>query len=117
MSQTKAITSTGILILYEQGKLLLDEPVADFIPAFKNPKVLDKFYPADSSYSTVAAKRDITFRDLLTHTSGIDYAAIGSEDMKAIYAKAGIQFKFHDSYISPDQIWKDERVEMKYRVL
>jgi CubicO group peptidase (beta-lactamase class C family) len=90
MSQTKAITSTGILMLYEQGKLLLDEPIADFIPAFKNPTVLDKFNAADSSYTTVAAKRDITFRDLLTHTSGIDYAAIGTEEMKAIYAKAGV---------------------------
>lgn len=90
MSQTKAITSAGILILYEQGKLLLDEPIADFIPAFKNPVVLDKFNAADSSYTTVPAKRNITFRDLLTHTSGIDYAAIGTEEMKAIYAKAGV---------------------------
>lgn len=90
MSQTKAITSAGILILYEQGKLLLDEPIANFIPAFKNPTVLDKFTTADSSYTSVAAKRDITFRDLLTHTSGIDYADIGSAEMKAIYAKAGI---------------------------
>ncbi|MEI9959212.1 MAG: serine hydrolase domain-containing protein [Ferruginibacter sp.] len=90
MSQTKAITSAGILMLYEQGKLLLDENIADFIPAFKNPVVLDKFNKADSSYSTVPAKRDITFRDLLTHTSGIDYAGIGTEEMKAIYAKAGV---------------------------
>ena len=90
MSQTKAITSAGILLLYEQGKLLLDEPVADFIPAFKNPVVLDKFNKADTSYTTVPAKRDITIRDLLTHTSGIDYAGIGTEDMKAVYAKAGV---------------------------
>ncbi len=90
MSQTKAITSAGILILYEQGKLLLDEPIADFIPAFKNPVVLDKFTKGDTTYTTVPAKRDITFRDLLTHTSGIDYAAIGSPDMQAIYAKAGV---------------------------
>jgi CubicO group peptidase (beta-lactamase class C family) len=90
MSQTKAITSAGILILFEQGKLLLDEPIADFIPAFKNPVVLDKFEKADSTYSTVPAKRDITFRDLLTHTSGIDYAGIGTAEMKAIYAKAGV---------------------------
>lgn len=90
MSQTKAITSAGILILYEQGKFLLDEPVANFIPAFKNPVVLDKFNAADSSYTTVPAKRDITFRDLLTHTSGIDYAGIGTAEMKAIYAKAGV---------------------------
>ncbi|MGC4104603.1 serine hydrolase domain-containing protein [Ferruginibacter sp.] len=90
MSQTKAITSAGILILYEQGKLLLDEPIADFIPAFKNPVVLDKFNKADTTYTTVPAKRDITFRDLLTHTSGIDYAGIGTEEMKAVYAKAGV---------------------------
>ena len=90
MSQTKAITSAGILILYEQGKLMLDEPIANFIPAFKNPKVLDKFTATDSSYTTLPAIREITFRDLLTHTSGIDYADIGSADMSAIYAKAGV---------------------------
>lgn len=90
MSQTKAITSAGILILYEQGKFLLDEPIGNFIPAFKKPVVLDKFNKADSSYTTMPAKREITFRDLLTHTSGIDYAAIGTEEMQAIYAKAGV---------------------------
>ena len=94
-SQTKAITATGIMILYEQGKLLLDERVADFIPEFKDPVVLDKFSPADSGYSTVPAKRDITIRDLLTHTSGIDYSGIGSENMRAIYAKAGISGGFN----------------------
>src|SRR6187200_2091473 len=87
MSQTKAITSVGIMILYEQGKLLLDQPISDFIPEFKNPVVLDKFNDADTTYTTVPAKREITFRDLLTHTSGIDYADIGSAKMKAIYAK------------------------------
>ena len=86
-SQTKAITSVGIMILYEQGKLLLDEPISDFIPEFKHPLVLDKFNDADTSYTTVPANREITFRDLLTHTSGIDYADIGSAKMKAIYAK------------------------------
>ena len=90
MSQTKAITSVGILILYEQGKLLLDEPVGDFIPEFKNQVVLDKFNTTDTTYTTVPSKRNITIRDLLTHTSGIDYADIGSGTMKAIYAKAGI---------------------------
>jgi len=90
MSQTKAITSVGIMILYEQGKLGLDEPIADFIPEFKNPVVIDKFNAADTTYTTVPAKRDITFRDLLTHTSGIDYADIGTTTGNAIYAKAGI---------------------------
>jgi len=87
MSQTKAITSAGIMILYEQGKLLLDEPIYHFIPEFKNPVVLDKFNDADTTYTTVTAKRDITFRDLLTHTSGLDYTDIGSSKVKAIYSK------------------------------
>lgn len=90
MSQTKAITSTGIMILYEQGKLLLDEPIADFIPEFRNPVVIDKFNTADTTYTTVPAKREITFRDLLTHTSGLGYADIGTPTANAIYAKAAI---------------------------
>lgn len=93
-SQTKAITSVGIMILYEQGKFLLDEPIANFMPEFKNPVVLDRFNAADTTYTTVPAKRDITFRDLLTHTSGIDYAGIGSEKMKAIYEKAHLSAGF-----------------------
>src|ERR1700722_6877384 len=89
-SQTKAITSVGIMILYEQGKILLDDPISKYIPEFKNPKVLDKFNEADTTYTTVPAKREITIRDLLTHTSGIGYAQIGSKSMNAIYYKAGI---------------------------
>lgn len=90
MSQTKAITSVAIMILYEQGKLLLDEPIADFIPEFRHPVVLQSFNAADTSYTTIPAKRDITFRDLLTHTAGIDYTDIGSATGNAIYTKAGI---------------------------
>lgn len=87
MSQTKAITSVGIMILYEQGKLLLDEPIANYIPEFKNPTVIDKFNEADTTFTTVPAKRDITIRDLLTHTSGIDYGDIGTKTGRLIYAK------------------------------
>jgi len=87
MSQTKAITSIGIMILYEQGKLLLDQNISDFIPEFKNPRVLDKFNEADTTYTTVPANREITFRDLLTHTSGLDYTDIGSSKVAAIYTK------------------------------
>ena len=90
MSQTKAITSLGIMQLFEQGKLGLDQHISDFIPEFKNPKVIKDYNSTDTTYTTVPANREITFRDLLTHASGIDYAAIGSDKMVAIYAKAGI---------------------------
>jgi CubicO group peptidase (beta-lactamase class C family) len=89
-SQTKAIVSVAAMTLYEEGKFLLDEPIADFIPEFRHPQVLDQFNEKDSTYTSKPAKRDITFRDLLTHTSGIDYPGIGSPSMKAIYAKAQI---------------------------
>jgi CubicO group peptidase (beta-lactamase class C family) len=89
-SQTKAITSVAVMMLYEEGKFLLDDPVSKYIPSFSHEQVLDKFNETDSSYTTVAAKRDVTIRDLLTHTSGIDYAQIGSKEAKAIYAKNNI---------------------------
>lgn len=90
MSQTKAITSVGIMMLFEQGKFYLEEPISDFIPEFKHPVVLNTYNPADTTYTTVPANREITFRDLLTHSSGIDYADIGSDIMKPIYAKANV---------------------------
>src|SRR5215510_5088796 len=89
-SQSKAITSLAVMMLFEEGKFLLDEPVSKYIPEFKNPKVLANMNWADSSYTTTPAKGEITIRQLLTHTSGIDYASIGSQEFKAIYAKAGI---------------------------
>ncbi|MFD2933109.1 serine hydrolase domain-containing protein [Spirosoma flavum] len=86
-SQTKALTSIGLMMLFEEGKFLLDDPISKYIPAFKNPKVLDKLNEKDSSYTTVPAKREITIRHLLTHTSGISYPSIGTKEAVAIYAK------------------------------
>jgi CubicO group peptidase (beta-lactamase class C family) len=93
-SQTKAITSVAVMMLFEEGKFLLDDPISKYIPSFAHPKVLAEFHPKDSTYTSVPAKRDVTIRDLLTHTSGVDYAQIGSDKMKAIYAKAGLQAGF-----------------------
>ena len=90
-SQTKAIVSTGILILFDEGKLSLSDPVSKYIPEFAHENVLDSFHASDTTYTTVPANRDITIKDLLTHTSGIDYAEIGTEKMNAIYAKAGLR--------------------------
>ena len=89
-SQSKAITSLAIMILFEEGKFLLDDPISRHIPEFKNQTVLKTFNTSDSLFTTEPAVGEITIRHLLTHTSGIDYAAIGSDKFKAIYAKAGI---------------------------
>jgi CubicO group peptidase (beta-lactamase class C family) len=86
-SQTKAITSVAIMMLYEDGKLLLDDPVSKYIPAFSKQSVLDKFNEADTTYTTIPANKEITIRELLTHTSGLGYANIGSKEANAIYAK------------------------------
>ena len=89
-SQTKAITSVAIMQLFEQGKLLLDDPVSKYLPAFRKQQVLATFNEADTTYTTVPAKSEITIRQLLTHTSGLGYAQIGSKEANAIYAKANL---------------------------
>jgi CubicO group peptidase (beta-lactamase class C family) len=90
-SQTKAITSTAVMMLWEEGKFQLSDPISKYIPEFKNPQVMTGFRFADSTYSTRPASREITIKDLLTHTSGIGYGMIdGDERMKIIYQKAGI---------------------------
>lgn len=86
-SQTKAITTVAVMMLLEDGKLLLNDPVSKYIPEFAKPTVLATFNEKDSSYTTVPAKREITIKDLLTHTSGLGYAGIGTPAMNAIYAK------------------------------
>lgn len=89
-SQSKALTSLAVMMLWEEGKFQLDDPISKYIPEFSKPHVITSFDPVDSSYTAQPAKREITVRHLLTHTSGIDYAGIGSTEFKAIYAKAGI---------------------------
>jgi CubicO group peptidase (beta-lactamase class C family) len=90
-SQSKAITSTAVMMLWEEGKFQLDDPISKYIPEFKNPQVLKSFKYADTTYTTESAKSEITIRNLITHTSGIGYGVIdGDERMKMIYHKAGI---------------------------
>lgn len=74
VSMTKPLTSVAVMQLYEQGKLLLSDPVSKYIPEFKDPKVLELTPPGSASeYKLVPAKREITVRDLLAHTSGLLY--------------------------------------------
>ena len=90
-SQTKAVTATAVMILWEEGKFQLDDPISKYIPEFKNPQVLNTFNPADSSYTTMPAVGEITIRQLLDHTSGLGYGAIDDDErIRKIYQKAGI---------------------------
>lgn len=90
-SQTKAITSTAVMMLWEEGNFGLDEPIEKYIPEFADAQILANFNEADSTYTTVPAKNKITIRQLLTHTSGIGYGMIDSDErIQKIYSKAGI---------------------------
>lgn len=78
-SQSKAVTSTAIMMLFEEGKLLLSDPVSQYIPDFANPTVAIQLEDR-SGYRLEQAQRGITIRDLLTHTAGISYGA-GATDL------------------------------------
>jgi len=85
-SMTKPITTVAVMILYEEGKFLLDDRVSKYLPEFKNPKVLVK--PASGEPYTIPATKEITIRDLLRHTSGITYN--WNADLGAMYEKADV---------------------------
>jgi CubicO group peptidase (beta-lactamase class C family) len=92
-SMTKPITSVAVMMLYEEGKFLLDDPVSKYLPEFKNPRVLVK--PASGSTYTIPATKEITIRDLLRHTSGITYQwndDLGPTCEKADVASGLLQF-------------------------
>lgn len=75
-SQTKAIAVCALMTLWEQGLFQLDEPIKKYIPAFENPQVLVNYDKKSSKFTTKPASRDITIRDLMTHTSGISYKGV-----------------------------------------
>ena len=70
-SMTKPITSAALLMLFEEGRFQLSDPIARYIPAFADVKVLDN--SAGSGVRYVAPVRPISIRDLLTHTAGLSY--------------------------------------------
>ncbi len=85
-SMTKPITTLGVMMLYEEGRFQLDDPVAKYIPEFANPKVLVK--PKEGKPYTIPATQPITIRHLLTHTSGISYN--WDADLGPLYKEANV---------------------------
>ncbi len=89
-SMTKPVTSVAVMMLCEEGKLGLDDPVSRHLPEFQAPTVLVAPDRTGGAGSTVAARREITIRDLLTHTSGLSYRFLDRPGLGALYADAGV---------------------------
>jgi CubicO group peptidase (beta-lactamase class C family) len=82
-SMTKPLTAVAVMMLYEDGRFQLDDPITRFLPEFRGQRVF-----AGGGYGAVAtepAKRSITFRDLLTHTSGLTYGFMQATPVDAMY--------------------------------
>lgn len=87
-SMSKPIVTAAAMVLVEQKKLSLDDPLSKYVPAFKNMRVLKKFNK-DGTYTTEPAIAEITIRNLMTHTSGIGYS-FADKHIATIYAKNNI---------------------------
>lgn len=102
---SKPATSVAVMMLVEQGKLGLDEPVSKGLPEWAEVRVLDV---ADASSPggdrTVPAQTPITVRQLLTHTSGIPYRFMG-EPLYSFYAQAGITEGFQHTSLTLSPPW------------
>ena len=72
-SQTKAITSVALMMLYEEGKFLLEDPVSMYLPEFRNVQVLDTYDANARTYTTRTPVRPLTIRHLLSHMAGMTY--------------------------------------------
>ena len=93
-SMTKPLTTVAALMLYEEGRFQLDDPITRFLPYFAGQRVCVGGNAA--KMETVPAVRDITFRDLMTHTSGLTYHFMFSTLVDAAYRAQGIDFQTSD---------------------
>lgn len=87
-SMSKPITSVALLSLYEEGLFRLDQPVSTFIPSWSDLRVWADGSPI--SYSTTYPEREMTVRDLLTHTSGLTYPWMRRHPVDALYRQSGV---------------------------
>ena len=93
-SMTKAVTGVAVMILHDQGKFSLDDPVAKFLPEFASPKVAVEEKDSQTgkrSVRLVDAERAITVLDLLRHTSGINYLGPRDNDGESYYRTVDVR--------------------------
>jgi len=110
-SMTKAITCVSIMQLVDKGLIDLDAPVSRYIPAFKQTTVLDKFDPADSSFTSIPKAKELTIRNLMTHTSGIVYGSFNPGKLMAVYDKYDMNVGFSHPEWSNEE-WMNRLAEV-----
>jgi CubicO group peptidase (beta-lactamase class C family) len=113
-SMSKAVTSVAVMMLEEEGKLLLNDPVSKFIPAFKTTTVAVPPPPnaaPGSPIAVVPARREITIRDLLTHTAGISY---GAEPLGSLYTEAGFDEWYFADKSEPVGVWIEKLTTLPF---
>ena len=101
-SMTKPITSVGLMMLYEEGRFQLDDPVHRFIPSWQNLRVfVGGNHP---TFKTAAVERPMTIRDLLSHTSGLTYGFMERTNVDAAYRKLGVADQTRSGYTLQDMV-------------
>jgi CubicO group peptidase (beta-lactamase class C family) len=101
-SMTKPITSVGLMMLYEQGRLQLDDPVHKFIPAWRDLRVfVGGNHP---TWKTTPVERPMTVRDLLSHTSGLTYGFMERTNVDAAYRTLGVADRARAGYTLRDMV-------------
>jgi CubicO group peptidase (beta-lactamase class C family) len=101
-SMTKPITSVGLMMLYEEGRFQLDDPVHRFLPAWQNQRVfVGGNYPV---FKTAPVERPMTIRDLLSHTSGLTYGFMERTNVDAAYRKLGVADQTRSGYTLQDMV-------------
>jgi CubicO group peptidase (beta-lactamase class C family) len=89
-SMSKPVTSVAAMMLVDDGKLSLDDPLSKYIPAFADVRVATERRDADGKIATEPIARPITILDLLRHTSGITYGFYGDSPVRKLYANSGL---------------------------
>ena len=97
-SQTKPVTGVAMMILFEEGKWTLDDPVSKFIPEFANLRVF-KSVNADGSFETVPAERPPTMRELMSHSAGFAYGLVPDNPLDKAYADKVLGARSRDDFV------------------
>ena len=97
-SMTKPLTSVAVMMLYEEGRFQLDDPVARFLPEFSEMRVLTG--GNRNKFESEPARRPITIRDLLSHTSGLTYGFMEATLVDELYRRNGVDFHLKDASLA-----------------